>query len=227
MLSCQAPILCYNYGMWIFTWCTIYASFLVTGFIFPEDFIGTTALKYLGIFLNLVYAHHVSPKDYLLEIALLFTFLADTILVVDNSAILGVFVFAIAQFFHIARLAGLKPRAFIIFLALITIVLHVAHLANFNYMYVIGLFYASCLLTNLYLSTNWYLDTHSPAAFSAFVGFLLFALCDFCVAGSYLSRTGVLPAVLTPFANYLAWAFYYPSQIFIANSSKTKKVVLQ
>jgi len=43
-------------------------------------------------------------KYYFLELALGFTLLADTILAINNTAIIGVFVFCFAQFFHLTRL---------------------------------------------------------------------------------------------------------------------------
>ena len=93
-------------------------------------------------------------------------------------------------------------------------------------MYVVCCFYITALITNIIVSWRWYRqDRNNLLAFLAVTGFTLFLACDICTGVSYLSRTAVLPAVLFAPANFFAWAFYYPSQIFISNSSKCAKIL--
>ena len=212
---------------WVAIWCTIYASFLVSGLLFPDGNIITTIIRYLGIFLNLVYVHRNFRKDALLTIAILFTFLADTILMLDNSAFIGVFIFAVTQCFHFLRITGLRSKHFITFLVLVTVMLYLAKLTGLDFMLVMGGIYASLLVLNIIFSLRWYFKERTGNALAASIGFILFTLCDTCVMLSYFSRTGGLPMAILPVVNYLAWVFYYPSQIFIINSSKTRKVVVQ
>ena len=87
-------------------------------------------------------------------------------------------------------------------------------------MYALGAIYGYGLLSNLYLAGRWYFARRSIPSTCAFYGFILFVCCDLCVAISYLSGTGALPAFLQIFANYFAWVFYYPSQVLISNSSE-------
>jgi len=75
---------------WTAIWILIYAGFLISDALF-ENFFGTTVLKYTGIVLCVIYAIVKFKKDYFLELALGFTLLADTILAINNTAIIGGF----------------------------------------------------------------------------------------------------------------------------------------
>ena len=59
----------------------------------------------------------------------------------------------------------------------------------------------------------------APRTELAFSGFILFLCCDICVALSYLSHENMLPVWMYGLMNYLDWAFYYPAQVLISNSS--------
>ena len=212
---------------WLIIWITIYGGFLTLGLFMPPAWPGITLLKYSGIVLTLVYAIKKFPKDYLLQIALFFTLLADTILALGNFDLYfyGVFVFCFAQFFHFTRLVSInKPHTknFLIYFFIVTLTfltgVFVAHIPT---MYVICFIYGTTLLFNVFLAYRWHHRIHSVPATCACYGFLLFLLCDICVAFSYLSHTGVLVAFIGPVADYLDWLFYYPSQILISNSSKS------
>lgn len=204
---------------WLQIWSLLYFGFLSLGLIFPH-FVGITILRYTGICLYLVYAYHHSKSDYLLLIALFFTLLADTILVINSTSIVGVFVFCFSQFFHLARLRKIQPKALTFYFFIIILIFFFSVLQKIEPIFVVAAIYATALLLNVGLSSHWYhQQPHDIAATSAFFGFLLFLSCDFCVANSYLSYIGFWPAAVYPIANYLAWFFYFPSQALIANSS--------
>ncbi|MBR1874823.1 hypothetical protein IJ798_00375 [Candidatus Saccharibacteria bacterium] len=196
-------------------------------------FIGVTILKYLGIVLSYLYARRKFPKDYILQIALAFTLLADTILMLDNVSPLGVFAFCLAQYFHLARFAKIRPSYFIFWSGFLLMLLILGRLAQVETMYVLATIYLFSLTLNVALTCRWwrrvkanpekYSDRELVASTCAFFGFVLFACCDFNVALSYLSVTGTLPLTLARYANFLAWFFYYPSQILISNSSVITK----
>lgn len=206
---------------WLITWLFIFSSFTLLDMIRP-NFWGTTIIKYTGILINLLYACQKFRKDHLLQIALFFTLLADTILVLDQVSPVGVFTFAIAQFFHILRLAKTSPKFFSIVLASIFSVFCFASINKIPPIFILGFIYGLFLTTNLILSYKLSQTKPKPIktyATFAFYGFILFACCDACVAISYLSRIHFLPSFFYDPANYLAWIFYYPSQLLIANSS--------
>ncbi|MBR3220398.1 hypothetical protein IKF76_00825 [Candidatus Saccharibacteria bacterium] len=214
---------------WIVIWAFIYLSFLSLG-IFMPDFFGVTVLKYTGIFLNLIYSVQKFPHDHLLQTALFFTLLADTILVLDSTSIVGVFVFCIAQFFHMTRLSKIRPVNLLLYLSLISLLFGFSLIQNIPPIFALCLVYAGSLITNIVFSYRWRKKSDSIPANCSFFGFLLFLACDSCVAISYLSFTHALPYFCYAPANYLAWFFYYPSQLLIANSSKTfvkRKTMIQ
>lgn len=204
--------------LWLITWASIFVSFAILDLIFPGS-PTVTVIKVTGIFLNLAFGFIIAPKDHLLQLALLFTLLADAILVLDNTSMDGVVVFCIAQFFHITRFAGTQPKSLILYFLLIILAFFFSIINDIPPMYGLAFIYALSLGANLVFSQRlWHHEETGHAACAA-LGFVLFALCDLCVATSYLSLTAVLPTVLLAPANYLAWIFYYPSQVLIANSS--------
>ena len=248
---------------WVATWIIIFVGFMTldafTHITTGTTFFGTTVLRYSGIVLTVVYAARKFPKDYLLQIALLFTLLADTILVVDSTSYLGVFVFSLAQYFHIARFAGTEPKFFITWTIAIIAVFYFGVSAQLEPMYFLAAIYGASLLMNVRLAKRWFIrarkyititavdaksaelmstqaaktnkdskDIHlTPeeyhreliASSCAFSGFILFLCCDICVALSYLSHENILPVWMYGLMNYLDWAFYYPAQVLISNSS--------
>ena len=206
---------------WLATWILIYVSFLVLDVIINGS-IPVTIIKYAGIVLSLIYASRKWPKDYLLQIAFLFTLLADTILVFDHTATLGVFVFCIAQFFHLARLSQFyfNPKAFLVYLIILLLFLIFGAFWHLDLRYPLASVYLVTLIYNIIESFIWNKSARSVPSFCAVAGFLLFLCCDINVGISYFSAIGVFSGSLLPYANYFAWAFYYPSQVLISNSSK-------
>ncbi len=211
---------------WLICWTLIYGGFLVLAGCFPT-FWGATVLRYTGVALTLVYAHQKFSQDFMLQIALALTLLADTILVVDNVSLIGVMVFCLAQLTHLGRLWQIKMRNLWWYVVLVAGAMFFGATGEIDPIFISAGIYGLTLMVNIYLSWKWYREHPSMGSWCAYVGFILFVLCDICVAGSYLSFIGVLPAALYGFANYFAWAFYYPSQIFISNSSKLNKTMLQ
>lgn len=240
--------------IWLVIWGTIFTSFVVLDTIFQSiypgenvfynlslgdriihiqvvgngTFIGVTLLKYIGIVLSFIYARRKFPKDYILQIALAFTLLADTILTFDQVSKIGVLMFCFAQYFHIARFAKIKPKYFVMWTLFLFSLLIYGRIYQIEEMYVLAFIYAISLSMNIILTRRWFkrvkknpesTDREIVASTCAMYGFILFALCDTNVALSYLSVTGVIPLAIARFANFFAWLFYYPSQVLISNSS--------
>ncbi|MBR3233651.1 hypothetical protein IKG12_02190 [Candidatus Saccharibacteria bacterium] len=207
---------------WLATWSLIFICFLTLEAFFP-NFWGVATLKVVGIALCVIYACQKFREDILLIVALSFTFLADIILAVNNVSVFGVIIFCCAQLTHVARLSGMKPKVFITGILMITSVFVTLALIGADSMFAIAGVYGSLLFTNIFLSTKWFITKKSVAANCAMIGFILFFMCDLCVGISYLSVIGTLPPNFQRFANYLAWVFYYPSQVLISNSSNYSK----
>lgn len=205
---------------WLTVWIVIYVGFLLMDAITPGAWYVTT-LKYGGIVLCTFYAFQKFKKDNELKMALLFTMLADAILIIDSTSILGVFVFCIAQFFHFARFRKTRPYDLTIYLAIVILVFFFGVLEKVEPMFVVAGIYGVTLLLNLFLAQKWHHKKPSAQSMCAETGFTLFLLCDICVAFSYLSLTGRLVPEVYAAANYFSWVFYFPAQVLIANSSKT------
>lgn len=196
---------------------------IILGLVNPQS----TILMFIrvgGIFLCLAYTIKYFPSDRLLHLALLATSVADVLLAINNTAETGIFVFLIAQVLHLIRLdGGKRARTPLIIFCVIGILALLGNLyfRDIQTIYIICGFYLATILMNIYFSYQWYAHSQtSPQAFMSLFGFVLFLCCDTCTAISYLSLNHMFaPFFYTP-ANYLAWIFYYPSQILISNSSK-------
>ena len=211
--------LIYMDSRWLVIWVLIYVTFLVLDIALPV-FWGSALLKYIGIFLCIVYANQKYNKDYNLQLALLFTFLADTILVWTPYAIVGVYIFCIAQFLHLTRLTKLSNIALASYAMILTFIFGICVALGLEPFYAIATVYAIELISNVTVSAQRYSsEQKSFRARCSFYGFIAFLCCDICVALRFLAMQGSLPDNIIPLVSYLVWVFYYPSQVLIANSS--------
>lgn len=207
---------------WLLIWALIYASFLFLD-IFSPNFIGATAIKYTGIFLCLIYAYSKFRADTLLILALLFTLLADTILIWTPLQIPGVYCFVFAQFFHITRLVKSHPKNLIAFFLIVFLLFAAGTVQGIPPIYAIAFIYATTLILNIIVAISWYrAESQNFHARCAAYGFLLFLACDICVALQFLALDHILPTLILPVISYLVWLFYYPSQVLISNSSNLR-----
>lgn len=207
------------FKVWLVIWIVFYLVIMALNYSFEGSDL-VKVLSCLGIGLNVIFVYYHSPKDYLLQIALAFTLLSDVIIAVNAPAFLCVFAFVFAQFFHFSRLAKLESKALLWFLVTMTSIVYIISVLGIEPTFAMGAFYACFLIGNITLSILWYRKTKSTVALCAMLGFLLFALCDTCVALSYFSRVGILPLEVAKCTDYMSWVFYYPSQIYIALSGK-------
>ena len=212
---------------WPIIWGIIYGLIIIVGVISPtNDFL--TFIKLGGIFLCLFYVVQYFHKDYLLQLALLFTSIADIVLALENTAISGIITFLIAQIIHLFRLSDKSNHLSITIFAIFAIIASTCD-AIWGFaplIFVVCAFYLAVLIANIGFSWRWLKSApKARAPLFSLLGFILFLCCDTCTAVSYLSLTGVFPAFLYGLANFFAWAFYYPSQILISNSSKCAKII--
>ncbi len=207
---------------WLIIWIAIYVTFLILDIILP-NFLGSALLKYIGIFLCIVYANQKYSKDYNLQLALLFTFLADTILVWTPYAIAGVYIFCIAQFLHLTRLTKLPNSTLGVYTLILSLFFAINIVYGMKPIYAIATVYGIELICNIWMSISNYRKnkTHYQTRCACY-GFIAFFCCDLCVALRFMALDGVLPLALIPVTSFLVWVFYYPSQVLIANSSLLK-----
>ena len=204
---------------WLIVWISIYLSFILLDIFFP-GWPATSLLKYTGIFLCVIYAYKKYNSDLMLILALLFTFIADTILVWTNWTVAGVYIFCFAQFMHFLRLNKARLKYVFVWAAIVSFAFAIAVIEGCLPIYAIASIYTIILISNLYLSAS-HLQHHKTdfKARCAFYGFAAFACCDICVTIRFLSLDGLISSDIMPIVNFLIWLFYYPSQVLIANSS--------
>lgn len=204
---------------WLIIWVAIYVAFLCMD-IFLPGFAGSPLLKYIGIFLCIVYANQKYRTDYNLQLALLFTFLADTILVWTPHMIAGVYVFCFAQFMHLTRLTKLPYISLCIYAGGLSLFFALAIANGLDPIYAVATVYGIQLICNVVMSVKlWRANSKHFRTRCAFYGFIAFLCCDICVALRFLAIDGALPSAIIPTVAFLVWVFYYPSQVLIANSS--------
>ena len=214
---------------WLFIWIAIYLTFLTLDVVAPT-FIGTSVIKYAGIFLCIIYARAKYKNDYDLQLALLFTLLADTLLVWTPFTLAGVYVFAIAQALHIIRQLHLPKISLFIFVGVLSLIAGLSQLFRLPTIYVLGALYGGELITNIVIAAiNYRKHNKNFNVRCALYGFIAFFFCDLCVAFRFVAIDTPVPDNFIPLASYLVWVFYYPSQVLIANSSikkfaKTKRI---
>ncbi len=204
---------------WLTIWIATYVSFIAMDIFFP-GFWGSALLKYIGIFLCISYANQKYHNDYTLQLALLFTFLADTILVWTPYTVAGVYVFCFAQFMHLIRLTKLPHISLSIYAAALSFFFALVITQGLAPIYAIATVYGLELICNLIMSTkNYRANNKHFRTRCAFYGFIAFICCDICVGLRFLALDGILPQQLIATTSFLVWIFYYPSQVLIANSS--------
>lgn len=214
-------------GRWLLIWFVIYVSFLLLDVFFP-DYQGTAILKYAGIFLCVVYAYQKYHSDTALILALLFTFLADTILVWTRYEIIGVFCFCIAQSAHLIRLNRRYMVNVKLLAVILSVILLIALALQAPPIYAISCVYIILLVTNLILSVkDYHKNKENIHSRYGFYGFQLFICCDICVGLRHVMMDGLISDMMLPLVSYLVWVFYYPSQVLIANSSDKEPTPLK
>ena len=204
---------------WLLTWIIIYASFILLDLINPF-FHGTNLIKYIGIFLCVVYAYNKYYSDGLLIAALFLTFIADTILVWTDWTVFGVYVFSFAQFMHLMRHYKANRRVVGAYAIGIAGLFLFSVLSGMEPIFAIATIYGLLLISNLVAATRRYRATpNNLRARCGFYGFIAFICCDFCVALRFIMLEGIVSARFLPLVAFMVWVFYYPSQVLIANSS--------
>ncbi len=208
---------------WLIIWAFIYIGFLTLDIVTPH-FIGSSLLKYIGIFLCIVYVNQKYHDDFNLQLALLFTLLADTLLVWTPFTNAGVYAFCFAQFMHLVRLTKLKRLTLCVIACTLSFICALLVALGIDPLFAIAAVYGIELISNLVMATKNYFSNRSHfRASCAFYGFCAFFCCDLCVALRFAGLSGAFTGPIVGIVSYLVWVFYYPSQVLIANSSTQEK----
>ncbi|MBR3414449.1 hypothetical protein IKG73_00300 [Candidatus Saccharibacteria bacterium] len=208
---------------WIVVWFLVYVAFLILG-MNKENEVITTTLKYGGLVLCFIYTLVYSRKDVFLVIALGLTVIADGILIYNNASEIGVLVFIFVQMAHFLRFSRIRAISPILPILASALVIILGMLQKeIPTMFILAISYGILMFTNIFEAFCWYRESRSAAAKYALIGFILFFICDLFVGLSFVTTTTTLPHTVTLFANYMAWVFYLPSQVFLAFSGKKAK----
>lgn len=206
---------------WRIYWVSTYVSFLILD-IFASNYAWlVTTIKLVGIACCAIFCLR-KPFDRTLFIAFIFTLVADLILACDTTSIYGLSFFCFAQLSHFSRLH--RREKFITKWLVLGFGFTIIGMVMRFPVWIIAIFYAIHLVLNCYKAILIDRSIRTGYSACAATGFCLFVCCDLCVAISYLAAIQILPVAIQPIANYLAWAFYYPSQVLIANSVKITKI---
>ena len=218
ILVLSVALLVALWSKWWVAWVVIYIGFLVIDLLCP-NFLGTTIIKLAGILSCFIFVLKNTQKDKLLYIALGLTFIADVLLAINNVSAAGVAIFYLTQLTHLVRLTKWKIWDAAKYLTINALTVIVGLGLKMDLLLAMAAVYGITIISNIYASIKNYRQRRTRPALFALIGFVLFGLCDSCVALSYLSSIGIISAEFYIVVNYLAWVFYFPSQVFIANSS--------
>ena len=190
---------------WLPIWLAFYAGLLVFTPVFPNLI---TYFKLVAIASNIIFVLIHFHHDQLLILALVLTLLAD-ICLSFNFLPIGTAIFACAQFSHLCRLTPIRklPPYYI---ALIMIWLILCLILRLPLITLAAAPYALFLVSNVIFA--WCQSARLG------IGFTLFLFCDLSVVLSYGASVLILPITIKPLFDYLAWFFYYPSQVLIAST---------
>lgn len=210
----------HTFRIWLSLWLAVYIIILALGIIRPSSPL-LTLIKVGSILSCFVYTLISSPQDHPLQLALLVTFLADIILAINNTSVLGILVFFTAQIIHSLRLHHFENKipTVIFVLTAASSTFATTMIDHSLVIFTICTFYLFALISNLFASWNWHNQSpENPFAYCATLGFTLFLSCDMCTAISFFSLNHIFPFIFYDLANFFAWFFYYPSQVLLSNS---------
>jgi len=172
----------------------------------------------------LIGSHGYSKEDKLLvQLARLFTLIADYFLVISSNYTMGIFFFSLVQITYIIRHSIMEDKKyknlmfFIVALTIALITLLNIELPSFEKdLIVLALIYASLLTTSLYcaVSTISRGKYFKKSSWIIALGMVLFFMCDLNVGLYNIVGEGNVKF----FLGFLIWLFYLPSQLLLTLS---------
>lgn len=214
-----------------------YFLFLFIDIFKIESFISSNTLKFLSMILVFIISaitgkDALSKKNHsLLNLGLFITIFADVfLLLLHKYYILGVGLFSIVQILYSVRYSGNSSKIiFPKFISLFVILLFIYFIMdNFivkvDFLTVISLFYAICILSSTYMAIRVYRHKLWPELNSEiiFIAMILFLFCDINVALynvlDPMSISNNFIVLLRDISFVAMWLFYLPSQVLLALS---------
>jgi len=211
----------------------LYFSFLYMDIFNFEGAISSNLLKFISIAICFLIVlcignDYLNKKDKaLLQLGLLITVFADFCFLIIDYYVLGIGLFCLVQVIYYNRYKGYRSYRyplvilrFTITLILIVTIYLVLNLVTIkiDFLYVIALFYAICLISSIIESIRTFRDnTYSyPNKHMILLGMLLFLLCDINIAISNITKE--ISIVVHNISGILIWVFYLPSQVLLSMS---------
>ncbi len=208
----------------------IYFIFLCIDFI-TKDLKNTysVTLKYSAIVLCfiislLIKSHGYGKRDKsLVQLARIFTLIADYFLAISSNYIMGVFFFSLVQITYIIRHSIMENSNyknlmfFIVSLSIaLTVSLRIEITSIEKNLVVLALIYASLLTTSLYCSVSTITrgKYSQKTSWIIALGMFLFFMCDLNVGLYNIVARGNIKF----FLGFLIWLFYLPSQLLLTLS---------
>lgn len=214
-----------------------YFIFLYIDFFRIDTLVSSDTIKFSSIVLVfsiclMIGKDSIASKDrFLLTLGLLLTLVADIfLLLLDDHYIFGVGLFSIVQILYSIRYKAGHTKAILVSFSLLFIALLFSYiivdsfLIEVDFLLVISLYYAICLLSSTKKAIDLYKRGPFPQLNSKILALamVLFLLCDINVALSNIVRS---IAISNSFTRSLAgvssvsmWLFYLPSQVLLSLS---------
>lgn len=215
----------------------LYFIFLYMDLFNIETFIFSDMIKFICIILCFIISiltreHALCNKDVsLLQTGLFITILADLfLLILDNYYILGITLFCIVQIIYSIRYEAKKASSTIRKFIIIFLAILIGYTAinifimKVDFLFMIGSYYAICLLTSLTKAIKAYKYEIYPNPNGQMIalGMTLFLMCDVNVALyniiGFISLTGKFINLLYDISSISMWLFYLPSQVLLSLS---------
>jgi YhhN-like protein. len=199
-------------------------------------FIASEEIKYLCILLCFLISiiagkNCLNSNDImLLRLGIFFTTLADFCLLFLNHFIIGICIFSIVQSLYIVRYRKAHYKIFIENLAVFFLLLLTSFfiincfIIKIDFLFVIAIFYAFCLLNSFFSAFLAFKKKlfPNPNRYMIFIGMLLFLFCDINVAifniTSLMSASQNNANLINSVSGFLMWFFYLPSQLLLSLS---------
>ena len=173
-----------------------------------------------AFFLNAIYSKGGLVKgrrdQVILIIAMGFTLLADTFILLFDMNAFGVLAFCVVQTMHNYRLTNKRRALTQVTLGVTTFA--VAFLVGVELLFALGAAYAVFLLFSVTGSFMAYRKYPTPNNLMIIAGMTLFMACDIFVA-IYYTQTGLSPAA-RDFVFRAIWICYLPSQALLSSSAR-------
>lgn len=207
----------------------LYIWFMYMDIFDVEDSISSDRLKFLSMTLVFIISlftreDALNYKDlHLLQIGLFITLIGDLfLLILDSHYVLGIFLFSIVQILYSFRYEfknlKLTIRNFIIIFLSLSITYFIVNklVIELDFIWIMGIFYAYCLLNSVVKAFKAYRYKiyPKPNRHMILIGMMLFLLCDISVAMYNVFNEGLLYNI----SSMSMWLFYLPSQVLLALS---------